>query len=453
MPPNFQRRQMRRVLFSSFLGSTIELYDFVLYSLAASLIFNKLFFTELSPGVATIASFATLAVGYFVRPIGGIVFGHFGDRIGRKSVLVLTMSLMGVASFCIGLLPTQASIGMAAPLLLILLRLVQGMAVGGEWGGAALMAMEHSDAERRGFAASFANMGGPAGAALATIVLLVCTSAWPGPFMDWGWRIPFLFSSVLVAVGLFVRLQITESPVFLEAQRRAAAEPTPKRPPLFEVLTRYPLTVVLVTLGSVMALALQGILASFALPFAIGHGHTMTSVLWASAIADVLHVFAIPTFAALSDRIGRRPVMIAGTVGAIVFIHPILLLIGNGGFGPMLLGFLIGLPVLQAMMYGPLAAFISEVFGARARYTGASLGYQLGTTLGGGLGPLAATTIMTGNMTGSPIWVSLMIMAGGVVSIVAIVLTRHLSTASDASIEIPAQTAPLDEKRASGVVA
>ena len=205
-------QQMRRVLFSSFLGSAVEFYDFLLYGTAAALVFGQLFFSDLTPVVATIASFATLAVGYIVRPLGGVIFGHFGDRIGRKSMLVLTMSIMGAASFAIGLLPTYQTIGILAPILLIVLRLIQGFAVGGEWGGAALMALEHSDEHKRGFSASFANMGAPAGAVLSTVVLAIVTLLPGDAFLSWGWRIPFLLSAVLVGIGLYVRLKVTESP-------------------------------------------------------------------------------------------------------------------------------------------------------------------------------------------------------------------------------------------------
>ena len=205
---------MRRVLFSSFLGSAVEFYDFLLYGTAAALVFGQLFFSDLTPVVATIASFGTLAVGYIVRPLGGVIFGHFGDRIGRKSMLVLTMTLMGAASFAIGLLPTYDTIGVLAPILLILLRLIQGFAVGGEWGGAALMALEHSDENKRGFSASFANMGAPAGAVLSTVVLAIVTLLPGDAFLSWGWRIPFLLTAVLVGIGLYVRLKVTESPLF-----------------------------------------------------------------------------------------------------------------------------------------------------------------------------------------------------------------------------------------------
>ena len=217
-------QQMRRVLFSSFLGSAVEFYDFLLYGTAAALVFGQLFFSDLTPVVATIASFATLAVGYIVRPLGGVIFGHFGDRIGRKSMLVLTMSIMGAASFAIGLLPTYQTIGILAPILLIVLRLIQGFAVGGEWGGAALMALEHSDEHKRGFSASFANMGAPAGAVLSTVVLAIVTLLPGDAFLSWGWRIPFLLSAVLVGIGLYVRLKVTESPLFeQEVISRASA--------------------------------------------------------------------------------------------------------------------------------------------------------------------------------------------------------------------------------------
>src|SRR3982750_2887151 len=264
-------RQMRRVLFSSFLGSAVEFYDFLLYGTAAALVFGQLFFSDLSPVVATIASFGTLAVGYVVRPLGGVVFGHFGDRIGRKSMLVLTMSLMGVASFAIGLLPTYASIGVAAPILLIVLRLIQGFAVGGEWGGAALMALEHSDEKKRGFSASFANMGAPAGAVLSTVVLAIVTLLPGDAFLTWGWRIPFLLSAVLVGIGLYVRLKVTESPLFEQSVVTAVASEK-KRLPLVSVLRDHPTSVLLGVGAGLGAFALQALMATFALTIGVQGG-------------------------------------------------------------------------------------------------------------------------------------------------------------------------------------
>src|SRR5690606_15887392 len=219
--PSLNSPQMRRILASSFIGSAIEFYDFILYATAASLVFNKVFFVGLTPGVAIFASFATLAVGYLARPLGGIIFGHFGDKIGRKGVLITSMAMMGGASTLIGLLPPTAQIGMLAPVALITLRIVQGLAVGGEWGGAMLMALEHAPKERRGFAASFANMGGPAGAVMATLAVSAVSIMPNEQFLAWGWRIPFLISIALVGIGLIIRLKVTESPLFLALENKA----------------------------------------------------------------------------------------------------------------------------------------------------------------------------------------------------------------------------------------
>jgi MFS transporter, MHS family, shikimate and dehydroshikimate transport protein len=441
--PTTDPRQMRAILLSSFMGSAIEFYDFLLYGLAASLVFGQLYFADLSPALGVIAAFATLAVGYLARPLGGLIFGHFGDRIGRKTMLVLAMLLMGGASFCIGLLPTQATIGQAAPLLLILLRIVQGIAVGGEWGGAALMAMEHSSRERRGFSASFANMGGPAGAALATIVFSLCSLMPEEQFLAWGWRVPFLLSAVLVAIGLFVRLKVAESPAFLEAQQKAASQRSKRRLPLVDVLTRYPRAVVVACLGTVMAFAVQSLLATFAMPFAIAAGHTRSEVLWVSAATQVVHIFTIPAFAALSDRVGRRRVMATGVVGMIVLIHPIWMMIAADSLPLLALAILIGNPVLQAMVYGPTAAYVSEMFSPESRYTGASLGYQISSTLGGGLVPLAATTLLAARGNNDPLYVSLMVMGIGVVSLGALFLAARRVNPADAlqrDMDLPATT-------------
>lgn len=432
--------RMKTVLFSSFMGTAIEFYDFLLYGLAASLVFAPLYFANMSPALGIMASFATLAAGYLARPIGGLIFGHFGDRLGRKRMLVLTMLMMGGASFCIGLLPTQAMIGQWAPLLLILLRIIQGIAVGGEWGGAALMAMEHSTPERRGFSASFANMGGPAGAALATVVFTLSSLLPEEFFMSWGWRLPFLFSAVLVGVGLFVRLKVAESPVFLEAQRQAASSQRRRVHPLLEVLRKYPRAVMVACLGTIMAFAVQSLLATFAMPYAVAAGHSRSDVLWISLATQVIHVFTIPMFAALSDKIGRRKVMITGVVGMIVLIHPLWLMIGADNLVLLFLAFLIGNPLLQAMVYGPTAAFISEMFGAESRYTGASLAYQVSATLGGGLVPLAATALLAARGGNEPIYVSALIVAIGIISLIALLVPQRRATevsAEDAGAAVP----------------
>ena len=398
-PVAHDSRQMRRVLFSSFLGSAVEFYDFLLYGTAAALVFGQLFFSDLTPVVATIASFGTLAVGYVVRPLGGVIFGHFGDRIGRKSMLVLTMTLMGAASFAIGLLPTFATIGVLAPILLIVLRLIQGFAVGGEWGGAALMALEHSDENKRGFSASFANMGAPAGAVLSTVVLAVVTLLPDDAFLAWGWRIPFLLSAVLVGIGLYVRLKVTESPLF-EQEVITAVASEKKRLPIVEVLRDNPKPVLLGIGAGLGAFALQALMATFALTIGVEGGLPRSTVLWLFAAGSLVQIFALPAYAALSDRIGRRPVMITGCIAAIIAAYPVLLLISSGSVFGVLLGFLVAMPLVQAAMYGPLAAFTTEIFATGNRYTGASLGYQLSSTLGGGFAPLIAATLVAGAADG-----------------------------------------------------
>jgi MFS family permease len=389
---------MRRVLFSSFLGSMVEFYDFLLYGTAAALVFGQLFFSNLEPVVATIASFGTLAAGYIARPVGGIVFGHFGDRIGRKSMLIITMSLMGIASTLIGLLPTYEAIGWVAPVLLVLLRLVQGLAVGGEWGGAALMALEHANDKGRGFAGSFANMGAPAGAVLSTVVLAIVTLLPDDDFLAWGWRIPFLLSAALVGVGLYVRLKVTETPLFEQAAHSGA---TRQKFPLVEVLRTNPKSVLIGAGAGFGAFVLQALLATFALGVGVEGGLPRSTVLWLFAAGSAVHIFALPAYAALSDRIGRRPVMITGAIAGAVLVYPVFLLIASGSAPLVVLGFLIGMPLVQAAMYGPLAAFISEMFATGNRYTGASLGYQLSTTLGGGFAPLIAASLVAGAAGGA----------------------------------------------------
>lgn len=418
------RKQMRRVLFSSYLGSVVEFYDFLLYGIAASLVFGHIFFANMTPVVATIASFGTLAVGYLSRPLGGIIFGHFGDKVGRKSMLIITMSLMGAASTLIGVLPTYDQIGALAPVLLILLRLLQGLAVGGEWGGAALMSLEHSKTERRGFAASVTHMGGPSGALLATLIMTGFSTLPKEDFLTWGWRVPFLFSAVLLLVGMFVRLKVTESPVFAAAQKAKKQEPQKAKSPLLLVLRRYPKNVVLAALGGSAAFVFQGLLATFAITLAVQTGVAQTTVLLMHAVATFLHIFTIPLFAILSDRVGRRPVMVTGAIAGAVLAFPIFQMLASGNVALVLIAFLIGNPLIQASMYGPMAAFISEMFGTGARYTGASLGYQLAATLGAGLAPLSAASLMAMG-GGNPIFISVMVATVCLISASAIYLTKE----------------------------
>lgn len=419
-----QARNRRRAMISSYLGTTVEFYDFLLYGTAAALVFPALFFPETDPLTGTLASFGTLAVGYLARPLGGIVFGHFGDRLGRKRMLVITLVLMGVVSFLIGLLPTFQQIGVWAPVLLVTLRLIQGVAVGGEWAGAALMSMEHAKPRARGFAASVVASGGPSGAVLATLVLTPFSLLPEEQFLSWGWRVPFLLSAALVVIGLVMRLKVTETPEFEAARARAATQPRP-RMPLLTVFRHNPLQVLAGVAGGLAPLFMQSILATFVLTYAVNiGGYARTEALWLVTIANALHIFTIPLFAMLSDRVGRKPVMIAGAIAGIVLIWPLFQLIGVGTWWSLLLAFVIGNPIVQAIMYGPLGAWIGEKFAADVRYTGVAVTYQFATTIGAGLAPLIATSLLAAAGGTDPTFVMVFFAGLCVVSGIAYLVSR-----------------------------
>ena len=422
-PPDERRGDYRRVLLSSYLGTTIEFYDFLLYGTAAAVVFPAVFFSGLDPFTAVIFSFGTFAAGYLARPLGGIVFGHFGDRLGRKKMLVITMLVMGVASFLIGLVPSAAAIGGWAAVILVLLRVAQGIAVGGEWGGAALMALEHADGERRGFAASFGNAGAPSGAVLGSLMLGLFSLLPQDQFLSWGWRVPFLLSAVLLGLGLWVRSQVSESPIFQQALAEADAAERKRQPlPLLSVLRR-PKALILTTLGAGAAFAFQVTMATFAQSYALAHGATRPQVLLGFAVASFLAIFGVLLAGRLSDRFGRRPVLVVGTVGWSALAFPMFALWGSGNALLITLGFVIGLQ-LQSLIYGPLGAFISEQFGTKARYTGASLGYQLATLLGGGFTPAILATLARngGGQITTVVW---FLIAMGVVSAIAVLVIRE----------------------------
>ncbi len=384
------KAHLRRVLLASFVGTTIEWYDFFLYGTAAALVFNRLFFPTFDPLAGTMAAFATYAVGFFARPLGGVVFGHFGDRLGRRSMLVATLVLMGVATFLIGLLPTYAAIGPWAPAGLVALRFAQGLGVGGEWGGAVLMAAEHAGAGRRGLHASWPQAGVPAGLLLSTAVFAAFSSMPEDRFLAWGWRVPFLLGILLVAVGLFIRLRVLESPLF----RRVRDDRQVARLPILEVLRTYPRNVIL-AMGARLAENVSFYVYSvFVITYATARGVGRQTVLTGILIASALELVAIPFFGALSDRYGRRPVYMFGAALSGAFAFPFFWLVGSGKPLVVWVGIAAALAVAHASMYGPQAAFFSELFGTRVRYSGASLGYQLASPLAGGLAPLVATWLL-----------------------------------------------------------
>lgn len=380
----------RRVVLASFIGTTIEWYDFFLYGTAAALVFDRLFFPNIDPYAAKMAAFATFAVGFFARPLGGIVFGHYGDRLGRKSMLVTTLMLMGVATILIGLLPTHAQIGVAAPALLVTLRFLQGFGVGGEWGGAVLMAVEHSQAGRRGYHASWVQAGVPVGLLLANAVFMAVSSLDEAAFLSWGWRVPFLLGVLLLGVGMFIRLKIVESPVFARAQ----AEAPPPKVPILAVLREHPLNVLLAMGARFAENAFFYIFTVLVLSYGSQQlGMSKAAMLNAVLLGSAVQLVAIPCFGALSDRLGRRPVYLGGALFLLLFAFPFFWLMETRQPAAVLLAVVVGL-IGHSAMYGPQAAFFSELFGTRVRYSGASLGYQLASPLAGGLAPLIATALL-----------------------------------------------------------
>lgn len=414
--------EMKRVLASSFIGSAVEYYDFLLYATAAAIVFNKIYFVGMTPAMATFASFATFAVGYLARPLGGAIFGHFGDRVGRKKMLVVSMLVIGFATLAIGLLPTAASIGVAAPIILTAIRLIQGIAVGGEWGGAALMALEHAPKRERGFATSFATAGGPAGAILATLALSASSALTGDAFLTWGWRIPFLLSTVLVGIGLFIRVKVSESPLFEKLEEASAR----RRLPLLDVLARHPRTVAVALVVALGFAVTQGLMTVWGVSVAVDSGAPRTGVLNWKAVGAV--VTMIMTFAAarLSDRYGRRAIISSGAILGIVLAFPIIALMESGtltGFG---IGIVLGNGIVQGLLFGPVGAYIAELFPTSVRFTGASLAFQGASALGVGLSPLIAQTLVLG--TGASPLVALF--WGGMLAIVLVVLLANKETST-----------------------
>jgi MFS family permease len=418
--PHFSRTQLRRAVLSSYLGSVIEYYDFLLYATASAVVFGQVFFSNLDPLVGTVASFGTLATGYIARPLGGIVFGHFGDRIGRKKMLVLSMVMMGVGSTLVGLLPTYAQIGVWAPILLVFLRVMQGIAVGGEWGGAVLMSAEHATS-RRGLWASFTNAGAPSGVVLSTLVLAAAASlTGEEAFLAWGWRIPFLLSVVLLAIGLFVRARVAETPVFTEA-----ATTKPAKPPLLDVLRHHRRNLLLSIGVGVGAFIAQGTITTFLISYAVQAGFPRPTVLNALTLSSSVAIFGIIGYSALSDRVGRKPVVIAGAAAMAVFAFLFFPMVDSGSTLLLTLAIVLGQGVVHPAWYGPLAALYTELFSTGSRYTGASLGYQV-AGLGGGIAPLVFASVLAGG--GSTTTVSIIIAASCVLCIGCILALRETAT-------------------------
>ncbi|OLL74256.1 transporter [Pseudonocardia sp. Ae168_Ps1] len=428
--PDRPRTPIGRVVAASMLGTTVEWYDYFLYGVAAALVFPQVFFPDSDGATGLLLSLGTFAVGFIARPLGGLVFGHYGDKIGRKKLLVISLLMMGLSTFAIGLLPGYATIGIAAPALLVLLRLIQGFALGGEWGGAVLIVSEHGKPEHRGFWASWPQAGAPAGQLLANGLLAVMALVQSEEaFQAWGWRIPFLLSAVLVLIGLYVRLAVEESPVFREAQAKAAARAAAgekETMPIVDVFRQYPREV-LTAMGARFAENVSYYIFTIVISTYATRQLDLPSsfVLGAVLIGAAVHLVTTPMWGAISDRVGRKPVYLVGAVGVGVWAFAFFYLLDTRNFALTAIAVTVGL-VLHGAMYGPQAAFLSELFGTKVRYSGVSIGYQLASVFAGGLAPVIAVALLTATGTGFSI--AVYIAASSVVTIVAVALYSETRT-------------------------
>jgi MFS family permease len=433
---------MRKVALTALAGTSIEWYDFFLYATAAALVFPSAFFPDSSPTMGLILSFGTFAFGFIARPLGGILFGHFGDRVGRKRTLVIALMMMGIASTLIGLLPTFATIGIAAPILLSLLRFTQGLAIGGQWGGAMLLVTESAPADKRGYYGAYAQAGAPVGVILANVAFMIISySVSEDAFMNWGWRIPFISSVLLIGISMYVQLHMEETDAFKELQklqeRKQAEQPQAavvRRSPVLEAIAKYPKRIALAA-GAFLSIQVSFyILIGFVLAYgtdAEGAGMTRDQMLFAVLLASVLQVPAQFMAASYSDRNGRRGIFMLGAILTGVWAFALFPLIDTGNFWLIVLGLSGGLMFL-GMMYGPQAAFFTELFSTEVRYSGASLGYQTGAILGGAFAPTIATILWTEY---SIFWVSVYIAIASFLSLISVLmLTETYKTSLDETI-------------------
>jgi len=439
------RRSILTIALISLSGSTIEWYDFFIYGTAAALVFPRLFFPEADPLTGTLLSFSTFAVGFLARPIGGIIFGNLGDKIGRKRTLASALIMMGIATTLVGLMPTYATLGVLAPIILVVLRFAQGLAVGGQWGGAVLIATENAPRNRRGFYGSFAQLGVPVAVVISNVLFLIlAANVSEAQFVAWGWRIPFLLSIVLIGVGLYIQLRLEETVAFESVQQSR----TTARAPIIDVLRTYPKQILLAAGAFIVINGTFYILITQIISYGTVVLHVAKStMLYSVLISSVFAIPAIMGFAALSDRIGRRGLYMAGAILLGLWGFPLYWLVNTKSFALICFALVMG-EVFLSMMYGPQAAFYSELFGTRVRYSGASLGYQIGSLFGGGFAPIIATALFEATKTSLSISAYIALM--GLISLISVFLLTE-TYQSDVSA-VQAEERKLIEKEPGQVV-
>ncbi|UAL50662.1 MHS family MFS transporter [Bacillus sp. CMF21] len=410
-----------KALIASLIGSSIEWYDYFLYGTIAALIFSKLYFPSGDPVVGLMLAYTSFALPFFIRPLGGVIFSHIGDKIGRKKTLVMTLSLMGGATVLIGLLPTYEAIGIWAPILLIALRLIQGLGIGGEWGGALLLATEYAPPKNRGFFGSIPQMGVTIGLLLGTLSISFMTLLPNAQFEAWGWRVPFILSALLVFIGLWIRGGIDETPAFKEAKESGNIS----KVPLIDTF-KYHWKEVLIAVGAkVVETAPFYIFGTFIISYATGTlGFERSSTLNAVTIATLVTTIMIPFMGKLSDKVGRKPLYIGGTVAMILFAFPYFYLLSLDSVLWLTVATIIGLGIIWAPITAVLGTMFSEIFSTSVRYTGVTVGYQLGAAIAGGTAPLIATALLSA-YNNSFVPVALYIIAAAIISLIAVSFTRE----------------------------
>ncbi|NMA81393.1 MAG: MHS family MFS transporter [Jeotgalicoccus halophilus] len=419
------KKLRRKVLSASLIGSSIEWFDFFLYAAVASIIFNTQFFVTDDAFLSNILAYFGLALSFFIRPLGGVIFAHIGDRVGRKKTLIITLSLMGLATAGIGLLPTYAQIGVAAPLLLLLFRLIQGLGIGGEWGGALLLATEYAPKNQRGLFGSFPQMGIPIGLVLAYGFFFLLTWAMPEEmFLSWGWRIPFIFSLLLVIVGLLIRKGLDETPAFIAMQKEAEAKNEVRRLPIVEIFKKHPKEVLITSGAKFVETGPFYIFTTFIVGYGVSSLDVSFEFMMLSIMAvSVLTTIMIPIMGSLSDKVGRKKMFLIGAVAMLIYAFPYFIIVNTHEPVLVILATFIGLVVVWPPITAILGTMFSESFSKEVRYTGVTLGYQIGAAVAGGSAPLIAEFLMN-QFNGSSIPVSLYIVLTAVVSLIAVLSMR-----------------------------